>query len=116
MTMHACTADGSTYAIGAFTLGDVREVGGALTALRGAAARNVGANPTEVQPILVPGMTPQSQAGQITLSGRRPDGSAVVEHLAVFSRGVWVYQAMVVGDRPDAEAVAVFFSALKLGV
>jgi hypothetical protein len=26
-----------------------------------------------------------------------------------------VYQAMVVGDRPDAEAVSTFFAALKLG-
>lgn len=116
MTMHACSAGGSTYAIGALTLGDVREVGGALTSLREAAARNVDANPKDVQPIQVPGMTPQSQAAQITLSGRRPDGSAVVEHVAVFSRGARVYQAIVVGDRPDAEAVAVFFSALKLGV
>jgi hypothetical protein len=32
----------------------------------------------------------------------------------VFARGLRVYQAMVVGDRPDAEAVSVFFAALKL--
>jgi len=116
MTMHACAAGGNTYAVGSMTLGDVREVDGVLVSLREAAARNVGAKPTDLQTVRVPGMTPQSQAGHITLSGRRPDGSAVVEHLAVFSRGARVYQAMVVGDRPDAEAVATFFSGLKLDV
>jgi predicted RNA-binding protein with TRAM domain len=84
--------------------------------LREAAARNVGAAHGELQAVEVPGMTPHAQSGRLTLAGRRPDGSAVVEHFAVFTRGARVYQAMVVGDRPDAEAVAVFFSALKLGV
>lgn len=116
MTMHACAAGGNTYAVGSLTLDDVREVDSVLVSLREAAARNVGTKPTQVQAVQVPGMTPQAQAGQITLSGRRPDGSAVVEHVAVFSRGARVYQAMVVGDRPDAEAVAVFFAALRLGL
>lgn len=116
MTMHACAVGGSTYAVGALMLSDVRDVGAALVSLREAAARNVGAAPGELQAVQVPGMTPHSQSSRLTLSGRRPDGSAVVEHLAVFTRGARVYQAMVVGDQPDAEAVAVFFAALTLGV
>lgn len=114
--MFACASAGSTYAVGALTLNDVRDVGLALDALRDAAARNVGTNPAAIgQSLRVPGMTPYPQATRITFSGRRPDGTAVVVHLAVFARGQRVYQAMVIGDRPDAEAVSVFFSALKLG-
>jgi len=116
MTMHACAAGGSTYAVGALTLDDVRDVGAALTYLRDAAARNVVAAASQPQAIQVPGMTPYAQAVRLTLSGRRPDGSAVVEHLTVFARGPRVYQATVVGDQPEAEAVSVFFGALKLGL
>src|SRR5688500_16220425 len=101
MTMHACAAGGSTYAVSALDLDDVRDVGAALGALRDAAARNVGAAAGEAQVAQVPGMTPNAQAARITVVGRRPDGTAVVEHLTVFARGSRVYQAMVVGDRPD---------------
>ena len=50
------------------------------------------------------------------LTGKRPDGTPVVEHLAVFARGARVYQAMVVGDRPDTDAVSTFFDGLKVGL
>jgi hypothetical protein len=115
MTMHACAAGGSTYAVGALILDDVRDVDAALGELRAAAARNIGAGAGEGQGLQVPGMTPHPQAARVTLAGRRPDGTALVEHLGVFARGPRVYQAMVVGDRPDVEAVSVFFAALKLG-
>lgn len=115
MTMFACAAAGTTYAVGTLTLNDARDVGTALDALRESAARNVDAAPATAQALQVPGMTPYPQATRITFSGRRPDGTAVVGTLAVFARGLRVYQAMVVGDRPDAEAVSVFFAALKLG-
>jgi len=115
MAMHACAAGGSTYAVGAIVLGDVRDVDATLMSLRDAAARNLGVDPVAVlQPLAVPGMTPQARAGRLTLTGRRPDGSTVVEHLALFARGARVYQAMVVGDRPQAEAVAEFFAGLRL--
>ncbi len=113
--MHACAAAGSTYAVGALTLEDVRDVGPALTALRESAARNVGGSVTEARTIQVPGATPQAQAAHVVLIGKRPDGTAVVEHVGVFTRGNRVYQAMVVGDRPDPEAVSTFFDGLKAG-
>lgn len=114
MVMHACAAGGSTFAIGALTLDDVRDVDAALAALGDAAANNLGSVTTALQAVQVPGMTPHAQAGRRTVTGRRPDGSAVVEHLVVFSRGIRVYQAMVVGNQPDPEAVAAFFASLKL--
>jgi hypothetical protein len=115
MTMHACATGGNTYAVGAVTLDDVRDVGAALQSLREAAAGNVNAAPGESESLHVPGMTPHAHAARLVLTGRRPDGSVVIEHLAVFTRGTRVYQAMVVGDRPDTEAVSVFFNGLKLG-
>jgi hypothetical protein len=113
--MYACAAGGSTYAVGALTLDDVRDVGLALAALREAAVRNVGGTETEANPVQVPGATPQALATRVTITGKRPDGTKVVEHLAVFAHGNRVFQAIVVGDRPDAQAVSTFFDALKVG-
>ena len=116
MAMHACAAGGSTYAVGAAALEDVRDVEAALTSLREAAAHNLGGSAAEARAIQVPGMTPHEACARLTLTGTRPDGTAVVEHLAVFARGARVYQAMVVGDRPDVDAVSTFFDGLKVGL
>lgn len=116
MAMHACAAGGSTYAVGAAALEDVRDVEAALTSLREAAAHNLGGSAAEARTIQVPGMTPHEACARLTLTGTRPDGTAVVEHLAVFARGARVYQAMVVGDRPDVDAVSTFFDGLKVGL
>ena len=115
MAMHACATGNSTYAVGAATLEDVRDVGAALAALRDAAARNVTGSATEEQAIQVPGATPHVESARVKLTGARPDGTAVVEHIAVFARGARVYQALVVGDRPDTDAVSTFFDGLKVG-
>ena len=115
MAMFACATGGNTFAVGGVTLADVRDVGTVLIALRQAAASNVGASPVEAKAIQVPGMTPQLEATQVVLNGKRPDGTPVQEHLAVFARGARVYQAAVVGERPDVDAVSTFFGGLKAG-
>ena len=114
MVMHACSAAGSTFALAGLTLSDVRDVTAAIDSLRDAAAGNLRAAPGDTRAFGVPGMTPNSHAGRLTLQGRRPDGSAVTEHLLVFVHGAWVYQASVVGDAPDEAVVTTFFSGLKV--
>jgi len=114
MVMYACSAAGSTYALLKLTLSDVRDVTAAIDSLLEAASGNLRTSPGHAQPFEVPGMTPNPHAGRLTLNGRRPDGSAITEHLLVFARGAWVYQASVVGDAPDQAAVSTFFSGLKV--
>jgi len=114
MVMHACSAAGSTFALAGLTLSDVRDVTAAIDSLRDAAAGNLRSGPSELRPFEVPGMTPNSHAGRLTLQGRRPDNSAVTEHLLVFVHGPRVYQASVVGDAPGDAAVTTFFSGLKV--
>jgi len=114
MVMHACSAAGSTYAVSGTTLQDVGDVAAALEFLRNAAERNLDAGSAGTQPFTVPGMTPNARAGRLVLKGRRPDGSSVVEHLVLFTHGVRVYQASVVGSAPDASAAATFFGGLKV--
>jgi hypothetical protein len=114
MVMYACSAAGSTFALSKLALSDVRDVTAAIDSLLEAASRNLRTGPGQTQPFEVPGMTPNPHAGRLTLTGQRPDGSAVTEHLLVFARGARVYQASVVGDAPDQAAVTTFFSGLKV--
>jgi hypothetical protein len=114
MVMHACSADGITFALSRLALSDVRDVSAAIDALLDAAASNLRTGRGDAQPFAVPGMTPNQRAGRLVLTGQRPDGSAVTEHLLVFVRGASVYQASVVGAAPDESAVSTFFSGLKV--
>jgi hypothetical protein len=114
MILFASSAAGNTFALSSLALNDVRDVAAAIDFLFDAAARNLRASPGGVQPFDVPGMTPNSRAGYLVLKGRRPDGSAVAEHLLVFVRGARLYQASVVGDAPEEAAVSTFFSGLKV--
>lgn len=113
MQMHGCAVQGTVYAVGAFTLDDVRDVAAALDALKAAAAANLQATPAAGAATTVPGMTPYAQAGRFVLTGRRPDGVAVVEQLLVFARGPRVYQASVLGPALHEANVQQFFDALR---
>jgi hypothetical protein len=114
MTLHACSAGGTTWALGFADLGDPARVAAALAELADAATRNVAAARTGGRALEVPGMTPNPQAQRLVLIGERPDGSAVRNHVALFSKGTWVFQATVVGAEPPADAVETFFGALRL--
>jgi len=114
MTLHACTAGGATWAIGFAELGEPARVAPALAELAEAATRNVAAARTNGREFEVPGMTPNPQAQRLALSGARPDGSAVLTHVALFSKGTRVFQATVVGAEPPPDAVETFFGALRL--
>jgi len=114
MVMHACSVGSITYAVSGVTVADVGDVAAAMEFMRDAASRNLEAGTPSVRAFDVPGMTPSSQAGRSVLVGRRPDGSSVTEHLLLFAYGARVYQASVVGGRPDETAVASFFGGLRV--
>lgn len=116
MQMHltSCTAAGSVYAVSHVDVGDPGRVTPAMQKLRTLAAENIGGAATVLRPQAVPGMTPHPLAERLALAGRRPDGSAIAAQAVFFARAAVVYQATVVGDRLDTEAVDTFFAALKL--
>jgi hypothetical protein len=58
-------------------------------------------------------MTPHAGASRYLVTARLADGAVLFEHMAVFARGTRVYQAFVLGSRPDAEAVQTFFSSFR---
>jgi len=114
LTLHACRAGDATYALAVADVGDLARVGPALVQLREAAQRNLGGRAQALAPPRVPGMMPQAQAQRVLVQGRLPDGSAVQEQLAVFSRATRVYQASVLGAALDAEGVETFLGSIRL--
>jgi hypothetical protein len=115
MSLYACSAGKATYALVFADMADPARVTPALAELVRAAGSHLQPTaPPRSTPILVPGMTPNDQAARWELAGRLPDGRTLQEHAAFFAYGTRVYQATMVGERLDAEALETFFGALRV--
>lgn len=116
LSMFACSAGETVYALSFADVKDPARVGSALDDLVRSAQSNVQAQGGAASaPANVVGMTPKPQAGQWLLAGRLPDGRAVQERVMVFSHGTRVYQATMLGAKLDSEAQDTFFGALRVG-
>lgn len=114
MTLIACHVEDATFAVSFAEMTDPVRVGPALQALIDAARANVQGQAMALSPAQVRGMTPQPLAQHWQVSGKLPDGRAVVSQGVVFAHGTRVYQATIVGERPGDEAVKTFFDALMV--
>lgn len=115
-TMHACQVGEVTFAVAGADVGDPARVGPALRALTQSSAANLGLSADAVpaaQPVTVPGMTPQPDAGRRALAGRSPRGDAVRLTTLVASRGTRIVQASVLGPAPSEAAVQTFLEGLR---
>jgi hypothetical protein len=109
--MHACSAAGATYSLAFLDAPGPDRVAPLLEALRTLAAENI-AGVAEPQPFRPPGATSNPRDGRLRVAGRLPDGRPVIEHAAFFVKGVRIYQATVIGAKPQADAVDTFFGAI----
>lgn len=115
LSLHACSAGGQTWALAFADIGDPTRTGAALVELRESAAANLAAGPLQAGPALaVAGATPHAESGRWVLHGRLPDGKAIREEMAVFTRGTLVFQATVLGETLPPEAVATFFESMRV--
>jgi hypothetical protein len=113
MDMLVCAAGGMTFAVAFADLDDPTQVGPALASLRQVAVANLQGEATQSESFAVKGMTPNDNAWRIAVSGHLPDGAAVKEKAAFFTRGLRVYQASVIGVDLVPQAVETFLSGLK---
>jgi hypothetical protein len=81
--------------------------------LRSVAVANVHGDRPRVVPWRLAGTTPDTDTTRLSTRGRLPDGAAVVEHAAFFTKGLKAYQASVIGAAPNPEALETFFAGLK---
>jgi hypothetical protein len=114
LELHACTTAGITWALAFADVDEPTQVGPALEELRQAAITNLGATVGGDRALQVPGATPNPASRQVDLQGRGPDGRALAERVALFTKGLRIYQATVLGERIDAEAAETFFNSLRL--
>ena len=114
VTLQACSAGGSTWAMVSADVVDPARVGSALQELSAASARNVGAKGAVASAFAPPGATPNAYSLRVRMTGQMPDGSAAQLESAVFSHGTWVFQATVLGEKADAEAADAFFASLRV--
>lgn len=114
LMLFACSDQEHTFAVSSALLADPASVGPALAQLSTAARANVrGQEPTD-QPAAIPGMTPQAAARRWRMAGTLPDGRTVVEEVVVFSHGLRVYQATVLGPSAGPALAAPFFDGLRV--
>lgn len=113
MQMLACNAGGATFALAFADVADPARVGATLAELRATAASNLQDAAPRNAPLQIKGMTPNEHAARVTIAGKLPDGAAVQEHAAFFTRGLRVYQATVIGASPAPEVADIFLAGLK---
>ncbi len=113
MEMLTCSAGDATFALAYADLTDPARINTALAELRVAAIGNLGGGVPARAPLQIKGMTNSDEAGRIALAGRLPDGTSVHEHAALFTRGLRVYQATVIGVDPPVAVVDTFMGGLN---
>ena len=115
LSLQACSAGGQTWALAWADVADPAQLGPALRELRESAATNIGAQSSAPLPLRVPGATPHADSIRLRLEGRRADGQAVREQVALFARGTLVVQATVLGASLPDDALDTFFASLRAG-
>jgi hypothetical protein len=116
MSMYACSAADTVYALSFADVKEPSRVGPALDELARAVNSNVQSSSAAAsEPVRVAGMTPHPRSAQWRLVGRLPDGRAVQERAALFTHGTSVYQATMLGAELDKEAQENFFGSLRVG-
>ena len=114
MRLHSCSASGTTWALSWLDVAEPAQTAELITALRSAAAANVGAATGAAAPRLPAGATPHVLSGRSRWQGRRPDGAPVALEQLLFVHGLRVYQAMAIGAAPPPAAVETFFGELRV--
>lgn len=117
MGLATCEADGRQFALSWADLEDPVDVGPALRRMRQAVADKLDvplpapeSGASAAQPI---GATPQPEAIQLSLSAARP-GPRAHTQLAVFARGLRVYQLSMLGPRLDEATWAQWLGSVRL--
>lgn len=112
MGLAVCKAGGQSFSLSWADIPDPAQVGPAMAAMRSGLLGRMssGQAPVSVpQPVQVSGMTPQAEAVQLHVAVQGQHA-----RVAVFARGLRVYQLLMVGDADDAAAFDIFLESVHL--
>lgn len=111
MGQAVCKAAGLSFSLTWAQLDDPAQVGPALQQMRESLAARLQARAAPTQPVQVKGMTPNPQALQQGLQAEQQQA-----RVAVFARGMWVYQAVMLGAKSDEAAWETFLTGFRLDI
>lgn len=114
MHMATCEAQSRLFALAYVDAPTPDRVGLLLQAMADAAQGNLRASAGSAQPLAVPGMTPNPATVRRHLSGQSPDGRALQMEVLLFTRGLRVFQASVLGADLAPEQVTPLTEGLSL--
>lgn len=109
MGLAECDAGGWRFSLAWADLSDPGLIGPALIEMPRSLTAKLGARAGAPEPLLLAGMTPMPEAQTQLLVGAKQQA-----RVAVFSRGLRVYQMVMVGAQDDPIAWDSFLSGLKL--
>lgn len=109
MGLAECKAADLSFSLAWAELPEPKMVAPALLQMRLSMAAKLGATDSKLQALQVPGMTPNPEAQMQVLTGREQD-----VRIAVFSRGLRVYQLVLLGRKGGPEAWDSFLGSIKL--
>jgi hypothetical protein len=113
MRMFVCSTSEMTFALSFVDVAEPAAVGQTLMQLHESTVLNLHGVPAQHAPLTIANATPNPAAGRFVIDGRLPDGGAVQAHSALFVRGLRVYQATVIGAKPEPSAVDTFLGSLR---
>lgn len=111
MGLAVCKAAGKSFSLTWAELDDPAQVAPALQQMRESLTARLQARAAPAQAVQIKGMTPNPQALQQGLQAEQQQA-----RVAVFARGMWVYQAVMLGPKPDEEAWETFLTGLRLDI
>lgn len=109
MGLAECKAADLSFSLAWAELPDPAMVTPALLQMRQSMAAKLQASNAPAQALQVPGMTPNPEAQLQVLTGREQEA-----RIAVFSRGLRVYQLVVLGKKGGAGAGDSFLGSVRL--
>lgn len=109
MGLAECKAADLSFSLAWAELPDPTMVTPALLQMRQSMAAKLQASNAPAQALQVPGMTPNPEAQLQVLTGHEQEA-----RIAVFSRGLRVYQLVVLGKKGGAEAWGSFLGSVRL--
>jgi len=114
MGLAVCMAEGARFSLAWADVDEPAKVASALAQMRESLAAKLHAHAEAATPLSLAGMTPSPEALTQALRGGQVEGRNVQAEVAVFARGLRVYQLVRLGPQAGGPAWESFLSSVKL--
>jgi hypothetical protein len=109
-----CEVGGRSFSLSWSDVGEPTQVSTALRLMRERLSLKLGASVAPLQPLLLPGATPNEFAGRFSLQMHSSEGRPQAADGLVFARGSRVYQLLMMGGQPSPAVWASFAGGIRL--